>query len=280
VRCLVQLSKLIWLLLCSAVGLWGRRPETSFEGAVRLHLLCRKVVTMMGIECSLYGQIPANGAVVANHLSYLDVLLMSATRPFVMVAKNEVRGWPLFGWLTSLAGTVYVERGGGPATYAAVNAAMEVAYQSGLPVLFFPEGTTTDGSEVLAFRRGLFHSVLNHDVPLRTAAIRYVLEDANRSVEQDVCWHGEMTLAPHLLRLLQLRGVRAEVCFGEEVLARTNRFELAEAARTAVVEMFEGLGRGSQAIGNEAELAKALEDLLDGPVERVGALYRHRGQAL
>jgi 1-acyl-sn-glycerol-3-phosphate acyltransferase len=68
------------------------------------------------------------GAVVSNHLSYLDILLYSSTRPFVMVAKTEVRGWPLLGWLTAQAGTVYVERGGGPKTYAGVNAAMEEAY--------------------------------------------------------------------------------------------------------------------------------------------------------
>ena len=119
---------------------------------------------------------PAGGAVVSNHLSYLDILLYSSVQPFVMVAKTEVRGWPLLGWLTAQAGTVYVERGGGPKTYPAVNAAMAEAYRSGLPVLFFPEGTTTDGAEVLPFRRGLFHSVLNGGVALRTAALRYSLD--------------------------------------------------------------------------------------------------------
>ncbi len=57
-----------------------------------------------------------------------------------MVAKKEVQGWPLLGWLAAQAGTVYVERGGGPATYPDVNRAMAEAYRSGLPVLFFPEG--------------------------------------------------------------------------------------------------------------------------------------------
>jgi 1-acyl-sn-glycerol-3-phosphate acyltransferase len=121
------------------------------------------------------GRIPACGAVVSNHLSYLDILLYSSVQPFVMVAKTEVRGWPLLGWLTAQAGTVYVERGGGPKTYPAVNAAMAEAYRSGLPVLFFPEGTTTDGAGVLPFRRGLFHSVLNNGVSLRTAAVRYTV---------------------------------------------------------------------------------------------------------
>jgi len=252
--------KLLWLLLSAALGLWLRRPKTPVEGAERMHLLCRGIVEMLGIECRVMGELPVSGAVIANHLSYMDILLMSATRPFVMVAKSEVRSWPLFGWLTSMAGTVYVERGGGPATYPAVNAAMAEAYRSGLPVLFFPEGTTTDGGEVLPFRRGLFHSVLNEGVALRVAAIRYAVTDAGASVEQDVCWWGDMDLLPHLLRFVRLRGVRAEIQFGDEVLARRDRFELSETARTRVVEMYEGLGGGVRAVelGYETELVEAL----------------------
>jgi lyso-ornithine lipid O-acyltransferase len=215
---------------------------------------------MLGIESSVAGGLPLGGAVVCNHLSYMDVLVLSAAQPFVMVAKSEVRSWPLFGWLTAQAGTVYVRRGGGPATYPAVNAAMAEAYRSGLPVLFFPEGTTTDGGEVLAFRRGLFHSVLNEGVALRTAALRYSLEDSEASVAEDVCWWGEMELMPHLLRFVGLRGVRVEVRFGDEVLARRDRFELSQAARARVVEMYAGLGGGVRSVesGYEAELVEAL----------------------
>jgi 1-acyl-sn-glycerol-3-phosphate acyltransferase len=164
-----------------------------------------------------------------------------------------VRGWPLFGWLTSRAGTVYVTRGGGPSTYPGVNAAMAEAYRSGLPVLFFPEGTTTDGSCVLPFRRGLFHSVLNEGVPLRVAALRYSLEDSGGSVEEDVCWWGDALLAPHLWRLLGLQGVRAEICFGGEVTERRDRFVLSEGARWAVAELYAGSG-----VAGKAELVEAL----------------------
>jgi 1-acyl-sn-glycerol-3-phosphate acyltransferase len=157
--------------------------------------------------------------VVSNHLSYLDILLYSSVQPFVMVAKTEVRGWPLLGWLTAKAGTVYVERGGGPKTYPAVNAAMAEAYRSGLPVLFFPEGTTTDGAGVLPFRRGLFHSVLNGGVALRTAALRYSLDphevNGDATVGEDVCWWGDMEFTPHMFRFLGLRGLSAQIRFGE-----------------------------------------------------------------
>ena len=225
------------LLGAAAVDCWIRRPKVGAEGAVWIHGWCRRIVRAFGIECDVEGALPESGAVVCNHLSYLDILLFSSVRPFVMVAKTEVRGWPLFGWLTARAGTVYVQRGGGPATYPGVNAAMAAAYASGLPVLFFPEGTTTDGAfpdgGVMPFRRGLFHSVLNNGVALRVAGLRYSLteDNAGASVEEDVCWWGEMEFLPHLFRFLGLRGVRAEVRFGDEVKERADRFVLSETAR-------------------------------------------------
>jgi 1-acyl-sn-glycerol-3-phosphate acyltransferase len=200
----------------------------------------------MGFRCVVEGRVPRAGAVVSNHLSYLDILLYSSVQPFVMVAKTEVRGWPLLGWLTAQAGTVYVERGGGPKTYPGVNAAMAEAYRSGLPVLFFPEGTTTDGAGVLPFRRGLFHSVLDNGVSLRTAALRYSLENdavnCGASVAQDVCWWGEMGFTSHLFRVLGLRGLSVKVHFGDEVLERADRFVLSETAQGRVAEMYEELG--------------------------------------
>jgi 1-acyl-sn-glycerol-3-phosphate acyltransferase len=153
-----------------------------------------------------------------------------------------VRRWPLLGWLTAQAGTVYVERGGGPRVYQAVNAAMAEAYRSGLPVLFFPEGTTTNGAGALPFRRGLFHSVLNNGVALRTSALQYALEEhavnGNATVGNDVCWWGDMTFVPHMFRLLGLKGLRARVRFGDEVVERADRFVLSETAQESVAEMY------------------------------------------
>ena len=241
-RAVARTAVFAGMLLAAAVDCLLRRPRVGAEGAVWIHGWCRRIVKVMGFSCRVEGRIPSGGAVVSNHLSYLDILLYSSVQPFVMVAKTEVRGWPLLGWLTARAGTVYVERGGGPATYPAVNAAMAEAYRSGLPVLFFPEGTTTCGEGVLPFRRGLFHSVLNNGVTLKAAALRYSLEDCavNRgaSVGEDVCWWGEMEFAPHLFRLLRLRGIAAEIRFGDEVLERADRFVLSQTAQATVAEMY------------------------------------------
>jgi lyso-ornithine lipid O-acyltransferase len=255
----------VTLLLAAGVEWWVRRPKIGAEGAVWIHRWCRRIVAVLGFQCRVEGWVPRGGAVVSNHLSYLDILLYSSVRPFVMVAKKEVRGWPLMGWITSRAGTVYVERGGGPKSWPSVNAAMAEAYRSGLPVLFFPEGTTTDGAGVLPFRRGLFHSVLNNWVPLRTAALRYSLEthavNAGASLEEDVCWWGEMGFVSHVFRVLGLRGLSVEVRFGDEVLVRGDRFVLSEAAQARVATMYGELGGAvpeSFVEEDEAELAEAV----------------------
>jgi 1-acyl-sn-glycerol-3-phosphate acyltransferase len=187
--------------------------------------------------------------VVANHLSYLDILVMSATRPFVMVSKVEVRGWPLLGWITAQAGTVYVERadvkGGQKQTHAEVNAMMATAFRSGLPVLFYPEGTTTGGDTVLPFRRGLFNSIVRDGVPATTAALAYEIGPGNEgmNVAEHVCFVGDAEFGPHLFNLLGLTGVKVRVRFGGERIDGNDRFELALNARDRVVELYEGLSQ-------------------------------------
>ena len=244
-----------------ALGLLHDGPE----GAVWIHRWCRRIVRCLGIEVTLAGDLPgqlaASGegyeAVICNHLSYIDILLMSAARPFIGVAKSEVRGWPLLGWLTAQAGTVYVQRGGKPETYPAVNAAMARAYRSGLPVLFFPEGTTTDGSEVLPFRRGLFHSVLRDSVQVRTAALSYDLDGRDRAatIANHVCWRGDAAFVPHLFHLLGLRGLRASIRFGP-VVQGADRFALSESGHAAVSALYADL-TGSSHTGPQAALADA-----------------------
>ena len=269
----LQLVRSVWrsflfvaLLLAAVVDYRIRRPRWGAEGAVWIHGWCRRIVRVLGFRCEVEGTVPADGAVVSNHLSYLDILLYSSVQPFVMVAKTEVRGWPLLGWLTAQAGTVYVQRGGGPKTYPAVNAAMAEAYRSGLPVLFFPEGTTTDGASVLPFRRGLFHSVLNNGVSLRTAALRYTLElssvNQGATVGDDVCWWGGMAFASHLFRILGLSGLRAKMRFGDEVLHRADRFVLSETAQARVAEMYEGRSGAASAVVEPHREAEVLEAVL------------------
>ena len=231
---------------------FGMRPGP--EGAVWVHGWCRRIVRVLGITCRVEGSWPVAGrgglALVSNHLSYLDILVYSATTPLMMVSKTEVRDWPLIGWITAQAGTIYVQRsdvkGGQTQTHAEVNAAMAAAFRSGLPVLFFPEGTTTDGAGVLPFRRGLFNSVVYGGVPVRAGAIRYPLDrgGAEALIADHVCYWGKMEFGPHLFRCLGLRGLRAHVRFGADEIEGEDRFALAINARERVLDLYAGLALG------------------------------------
>jgi 1-acyl-sn-glycerol-3-phosphate acyltransferase len=249
------------LLLMLAADFLLRPARSAAEGANRIHRCCRRIVRALGVEWTVEGTFPEHGAVVSNHLSYLDILLYAAIRPFIMVAKSEVRGWPGIGWLTRQAGTVFVVRGGGPETYPGVNRAMAEAYRSGIPVLFFPEGTTTDGSEVLPFRRGLFHSVLNEGVALQTAALAYSVEEEGFSAANDVCWWGDALLFPHIVRLASMRRVRARVRLGATVQDREDRFVLSARARERVAAMAAELSFPAAVVVNSAQKAELVEVL-------------------
>ena len=267
------------------------------QGAVWVHRWCRRLVWALGIECEISGPVPDAGAgmlaVVSNHLSYLDVLLYSATRPFVMVSKVEVRGWPLIGWITAQAGTVYVQRsdvkGGQTQTHAEVNAMMAAAYRSGLPVMFFPEGTTTDGSGIMPFRRGLYNSVVYDSVPVKVAAIGYEFSRPNpgASVGEHVCFVGDADFGPHLLGFLGLQGVKAKMQFGAEVVAGEDRFGLARNSREMMVELWEGLGvernteilrcAQNDLLREQASAVERAENMFDRPVDGLGAVYGDGG---
>jgi 1-acyl-sn-glycerol-3-phosphate acyltransferase len=259
-RGLVRILAVAGLLFALTIDFLLRSPESPVEGAWRIHRYCRRIVRALGVSWSAEGTAIARGAVISNHLSYLDILVFAASRPFIMVAKSDVRGWPGLGWLTSKAGTVYVTRGGGPATYPAVNRAMAEAYRSGLPVLFFPEGTTTDGTQVLEFRRGLFHSVLDEGVQLQVAALHYASGDPGISVADNVCWWGDALLLPHIWRLAQAECIEASVRFGAILSEREDRFVLSRSARQEIAAMYADLSSTGASVVvrvQEPELAQA-----------------------
>ena len=290
VRVILKVLVVLPLLLAAVVEgrlrRWLGLMSPGPEGAVWVHHWCRRIVWALGIETEMTGPVPDAGegmlAVVSNHLSYLDVLLYSAARPFVMVSKVEVRGWPVIGWITAQAGTIYVQRrdvkGGQTQTHAEVNAMMAKAYRSGLPVVFFPEGTTTDGSEILEFRRGLYNSAVYDQVPVKVAAIGYEFTQSNprATIGEDVCFVGEADFGPHLLGLLGLRGLKAKIRWGDEVVPGEDRFQLARNSRSMTVELYNGLGTTSVA-GQQVATVESAEDVFDRPVDGLGAIYGDGG---
>ncbi len=223
------MSSLLWVAFS---GLWRHRelpPGASrAEGARWLHQTCLRGIRAMGIELSVEGSAPTHGLIVSNHLSYLDITVYSAAVPCVFVSKAEVEEWPVIGRYARWAGAVFVRRHD-RADAVRANASVGDSLHNGVPVVLFPEGTTTDGQRILRFHSTMLQPAIDAAAPITPCAIRYELDDGD--VGREVCWWGDMTLAPHLWNMLGKRTIRARVIFGEALVPRDPAFHKSEGLR-------------------------------------------------
>jgi 1-acyl-sn-glycerol-3-phosphate acyltransferase len=199
-----------------------------------LRNVCRRALHVFHIELSVIGPIPFSGLLVCNHLSYLDILVLGATAPCIFVSKCEVRRWPVFGWFASLAGTLFLRRDK-RSDVARMTREMRRALDTGALVVLFPEGTTSDGREVLPFKSSLLEPATRQPHGLSAGFIDYALTDG--SVADEVCYWRDMTLAPHLLNLLGKRGLEARLRFTRLRQASPDRKQLAQQLHSEVVRL-------------------------------------------
>jgi 1-acyl-sn-glycerol-3-phosphate acyltransferase len=235
--------RLAGMFVVAGTELIVRRPATREQRADWLHRFCARGLRGMRIEIRVEGVFPERGAVISNHLSYLDIVVFAALHPCVFVSKEEIRGWPVVGWMTTMSGTVYVARGHGGSAMRA-RKEMQAAVDAGLPVVFFPEGTTSNGSQLLKFHSGLLSQVIAGGAPVTAAYLSYSFVADNGedvSVAEDVCYWGDRHMLAHIFKFLGLRGVRAEVRFAEEPIAFSSdglhRKRAAVEARSAVAAL-------------------------------------------
>jgi 1-acyl-sn-glycerol-3-phosphate acyltransferase len=181
--------------------------------------------------------------VVSNHLSYLDVLAFASLSPCVFVAKQEVRGWPVFGAFATMAGTVYVSRERRAANSGAA-ALMEEALAAGVPVVLFPEGTSSDGAQVLRFHSRFFEPAIRANAVLTAAAIGYT---SSATEEAALAYHGDDVFGTHLVRTLGQRDLQARVVFAASGRRYADRKEAARAAQ-GEVEVLRSLLAGRSAM--------------------------------
>lgn len=210
-------------------------PDRSTR-ASWLQNICRRALRVFHLELRVTGAIPSCGLLVCNHLSYLDIVVLGATAPCIFVSKCEVRRWPVFGWFASLAGTLFLRRDI-RSDVARLTREMRRLLDAGALVVLFPEGTTSDGCEVLPFKSSLLEPATRQSRGLSAGFIEYSLNEG--SVADEVCYWRDMTLAPHLLNLLGKRGLEARLSFTELRQASPDRKELARQLHSEVVRLKE-----------------------------------------
>lgn len=188
-----------------------RGPLTMRQRAVWVQRTCRGILKGAGIRYSVEGAPPTYGLVVSNHLSYLDVLILSAAMPCFFVAKMEIDGWPFFGKAARIGGTIFLDRANRESNIS-VAKQMTERLKLPIPVLLFPEGTSTNG-HMLPFHSRLIDPATTSGVQITTAAVCYVIEDG--TPERELCWFGDELFVPHLMKALGTPGFSARVRFGQ-----------------------------------------------------------------
>src|SRR6267143_5467981 len=187
----------------------------------------------LGARLCVEGVAPAPGALlVANHVSWLDILVIASHAPAVFVAKKEVRDWPAIGWLAARAQALFLKRSSGRSLLQVKNRIAALLLE-GRNVAIFPEGTTSDGSGVLPFRSGLLQAAVDGARPVQPVAIAYYGDDGNPSV--DAAFIDGMTLWWSLGAICRSGRITVRLAFAAPLApAGRTRKKLAREARNTI----------------------------------------------
>jgi 1-acyl-sn-glycerol-3-phosphate acyltransferase len=194
----------------------------------------------MGARLECRGARPAHGLICSNHLSYLDILAFASAAPCIFVSRSDVRAWPVFGWCARWGGTLFIDRQSRASTEQ-IARQMEEALEAGVPILLFPEGTSTDGSSVLRFHSSLLAPAIDRGDEITAAAIAWRVRGGE---ERDVCWYGDASFLPHLLRTLGRADIEAGIEFHPNRGVYAERKAAALDLREKVVAMRLRMKRG------------------------------------
>ncbi len=190
----------------------------------------RRLLRCLRLRVRTDGAVAGTPLLVANHVSWLDIPVIGAQGNVRFVSKADVRAWPLIGWMSELAGTIFITRGA-----HRVGEVVEEIYahlQSGQPVAIFPEGTTSDGREVLRFHPRLFAVCQQTGLAVQPVALHY---GGGPEPDPVAPFLGDDTLVAHLWRVLRHPGMEVRVSFLAPLrVADLDRRRLAEEARRAI----------------------------------------------
>lgn len=210
---------LTYIIISVAIMLLPLNARKKREYAVQnSSLFSRPILRILGVRIHVkhrdrLHKTRKNCLIVSNHLSYVDVFILSSLKPSVFVTSIELRNTFLLGTIARLAGCIFVERRKATGLKAEIEQ-MSVALRQGFPVVLFPEGTTSDGDGVMQFKNSLFASAIAAYVDIIPLCIRYTKIDDKPLTQQNrdaVFYYGGVSFFRHLPRFLVCKSVDVEV---------------------------------------------------------------------
>jgi 1-acyl-sn-glycerol-3-phosphate acyltransferase len=227
---------LLWLPGAILALPFGRLSRSWNELGIRIWT--RGLVTAMGIDVSVVGNPPRKPFfLVSNHLSYLDIVVLGARLGPTFISKHEIASWPVLGHLARVTGTIFVDR---DRKRDAVRVLGEIdrAVERGGGVVLFPEGTSHRGDRVYPLKSALLEWAAQRGFPVHAATVRYSTGDPARPAIDAVCWWGDATFGPHIMRLLTLRRIHATIAFAQEPVVAHERSALATRLHAKLEQTF------------------------------------------
>lgn len=224
------------------VGLWTCAvvfPLTDAQGRERrIKRWSGQLLAICGVQLDVRHaadaqQVP-RALIVANHVSWLDIFVINAHHPCRFVAKSDIRDWPLIGWLSHQAGTVFLARGN-RREVRKIYEGLVSSIEAGHRVAFFPEGTTTAQGSLLPFHANLFEAAIEAEVPIQPFALRYL--DTLGAHHPAVDFIGDMSFAQSIAAILKTRQIRAELVRLPVIdTSGAHRRDIAQASRSSVAQ--------------------------------------------
>ncbi len=225
-------------LYLSYTKLHGTQSHDLTEAQHKIILTwLHRTAEIIGIDIQVRGtESPPPTFVVANHISWLDILIISSVLPVSFLSKAEVRNWPIVGTLSAKAGTLFIHRGSKYGAKEAIEL-MKTKLKAGHSVASFPEAKTTDGTSVHMFHPRLFAAAIETNRPVQPVAIRYPL---NGEVNTLVPYVEEPNLVVHAFRIMCAKKTLAEVNLCQPINSEgLMRKQLSQTARAAILEVVE-----------------------------------------
>lgn len=212
----------------------GKTTAADRRTPVLVQWWMRRLIRILNVHVEIQGASAAGRTLfVANHITWLDIPCIAAHLPTLFVAKDEVRRWPVFGWLARRAGTLFLRRGQAEVT-AAVVEQMVWVLASGRCLLIFPEGTSTDGRQVRRFHARLYQAAIHTHAAVQAIAVRYPHAGGTHPAAPFV---GDDNLLRHLWRLLGAHSIRAELNFCRPLPAVGDRRALARFTHRQIIDI-------------------------------------------
>ena len=237
---------LVTVVTCVAWGLgalcmfWSSRRRHGWRRTL-MRQWCRWGCVALGVRVTTRGALPKDAQyLVANHLGYLDILVLGSQANAAFVSRADVEHWPVIGWLAKQFDTVFLERSK-KRDLPTVNAGLKERLERGEIIVMFPEGTSSSGEGLLPFRSPLLGPPAEHGSAVAAACIRYTTGEGDPDQKHCVAWWGDMEFAPHASAMLSVSRIDATVAFAPAARRNSDRKQLAAELQQDVARLFESL---------------------------------------